>query len=129
MKYQKPLAIIGGLALAAGLGMWLRKSLIAAGGENTRGVTSTGTAGIAQGQVTRTTPIKTSDVAVVAPQSTLSLLLNAGGKVLQRVSSMVLPVTTDRLQQFGNPKSAAAAYTSPIRPENKPSAYASIKPR
>lgn len=129
MKYQKPLAVVGGLVIAAGLFMWLRKSLVESGGENTRGVTSTGTAGIAQGQAIRTTPIKTSEVAVVAPQSTLSLLMQAGGKVLHRVSSIVLPVTTDRLQQFGNPKSAQAAYTAPIRAQYKPSSYATIKPR
>ena len=129
MKYQKPLAIVGGLVIAGGLFVWLRQTLIQTGGENTRGVTSTGTAGIAQGQAIRTTPIQTSDVAVVAPQSTLSLLLNAGGKVLHRVSSIVLPVTTDRLQQYGNPKSAQAAYTSPIRADYKPSSYATIKPR
>lgn len=129
MKYQKPLAIVGGLVLLGGLAYWVRQSLIQSGGETTRGVTSTGTAGQAQGSVTRTTPIKLGDVAVVAPLTTLSLLLQSGGRVLQRIGSSVLPVTTDRLQAFNNPDSAKAAYTSPIRPDYKPSSYATLKPR
>lgn len=129
MKYQKPLAIVGGLVLLGGLAYWVRQSLVQSGGENTRGVTSTGTAGQAQSGVTRTTPIKLGDVAVVAPLTTLSLLLQSGGRVLQRIGSSVLPVTTDRRQAFNNPDSARAAYTAPIRPDYKPSAYATLKPR
>lgn len=129
MKYQKPLAIVGGLVLLGGLAYWIRNSLIQSGGENTRGVTSTATAGQAQGGVTRTTPIKLSDVAVVAPLTTLSLLLQSGGRVLERLGSKVLPVTTDRRQAFNNPVSAQAAYTAPIRPDYKPSSYATLKPR
>lgn len=129
MKYQKPLAIVGGLVLLGGLAYWVRQSLIESGGAKTRGVTSTGTAGQAQGEVTRTTPIKLGEVAFVAPLTTLSLLLQSGGRLLQKVGSSVLPVTTDRRQAFNNPDSARAAYTAPIRPEYKPSSYATLKPR
>lgn len=129
MKYQKPLAIVGGLVLLGGLAYWVRQSLIQSGGARTRGVTSTGTAGQVQGEVTRTTPIKLGGVAVVAPLTTLSLLLESGGRVLHKLGGMVLPVTTDRRQAFGNKASAAAAFTAPIRPEYKPSAYATLKPR
>lgn len=129
MKYQKPLAIVGGITVAVALAIWIRRGLIEAGGEKTSGVTSTATGGQAQKMLIKTTPIQTSAVAVAAPKSTLALLAESGGKVLSRVASLVLPVTTNRLQPNGNPVSNAAAGTSPIRPQYAPTPYANLNLR
>lgn len=129
MKYQKPLAVVGGIAIAVGLAFWIRRGLIQSANENAKAVTATATGGQAQTKLIKTTPIKTSEVAYVAPANPLAALAAAGGRVLQRVSSLVLPVTTDRTQPFKNPVSAAAAYNAPIRPDYAPTPYANLNPR
>lgn len=129
MKYQKPLAIVGGIAIAVGLAIWIRRGLIESANENAKAVTSTATGGQSQTKLIKTTPIQTSDVAFVAPANPLKLIADIGGRVLQRVGSLVLPSHTDVLQPQGNPVSARAAYTSPIRPDYAPTPYANLKPR
>lgn len=127
MNTSKMLAVVGGLAVAlAGLyavNRVMNSSLSA----STRGTTKVGTAGQAQNSITTVTPIKTSQVAVAAPQSTLELIGNALKRVRGGLSS-VLPVTTDRLARQKNPVSARAAATAPLRPEYKQSAYATFRP-
>lgn len=127
MKYQKPLAIVGGIVVA-GIGLlYLRNFLKNAGGFNVRDVTTTKK----EGGLT-TTPIKTA--AVAAPPSTLQLLL---GTARETVKS-ILPSLNTRVPAnakttpYGNTTSAAAAYRAPIQSNAanyRPSAWASIKPR
>lgn len=115
--------------LVSGLLFWLQRSLVAAGNNDTKGVTSTATSGQAQEGITRTTPIQPSTVAVAAPKSTLQLLVNSGARVARTVLSSVLPVSTDRRQSFGNTQSAAAANSAPLRPDYRQAAYSLLKPR
>lgn len=127
MKYQKQLAIVGGIVVV-GVGLlYVRNFLKNAGGFNVRDVTTT-----KQADGLTTTPIKTA--AVAAPASTLSLLL---GTAKQTVNS-ILPSLNPRVpansktQPYQNTTSAAAAYRSPVQSNAanyRPSAWASIKPR
>lgn len=127
MKYQKPLAIVGGIVVA-GIGLlFLRNFLKNAGGFNVRDVTKT-----KQADGLTTTPIKTA--AVAAPPSTLQLLL---GSARETVKSIVPSLNTRvpanaKLTPYGNTTSAAAALRSPTATpaaNYRPSAWASIKPR
>lgn len=130
MKYQKPLAIVGGIVVVGALLYWVRQSLIEAGNNDTRGVTSTATAGQAQEGATKTTPIQGSKVAFAAPSSTLSLLVNSGVRLARTAISSVLPVTNDRLKPYGgNAASTASADKAPVRPDYRQSAYSLLKPR
>jgi hypothetical protein len=124
MNYTKLFSVVGVIAVAGAAIYFARRRLQQSATQDTRGVTSAGTAGIAQGAVTRTSPIKASDTAFVAPASTLDLLAKIGGKIGARVPSTVLPVTTNKLQPFNNPASAGAAFTSPLRTDYTTSSYA-----
>lgn len=127
MKYQKPLAIVGGIVVLAFGALWVRNFLKNAGGFNVRDVTTT-----KQADGLTTTPIKTA--AVAAPPSTLQLLL---GSARDTVKSILPSLNTRvpanaKLTPYGNTVSAAAALRSPTATpaaNYRPSAWASIKPR
>lgn len=127
MKYQKELAIVGGVVVLAFGALWVRNFLKNAGGFNVRDVTTT-----KKLDGLSTTPIKTA--AVAAPPSTLSLLLGSA----RAAASSILPSLNSRvpanakLTAYGNTDSAAAALRSPAATpaaNYRPSAWASIKPR
>jgi hypothetical protein len=133
MKYQKELAIVGGVTAAVVGVMLLRNFLQRSGGFNVSGVTATKKDGITGGTIS-TTPIKTSDVAYVAPASTLSLII---GKVASGINSVIpsgqsrLPASA-KLTPFGSARAATAAYNSPIQgtaANYRPSSWAGLTPR
>lgn len=126
MKYQRQLAVVG-LIVVAGAGLYaLRNFLAKSGGFNVRDVTSTKK----EGGIS-TTPIKTSDVAVAAPASTLQLIVGGARAAATKVVRSFVPAapSSSKLQPFQNATAAKAAYKAPLRPETRPSAWASIKPR
>jgi len=124
MNYMKPLAYVGGAVVAVSVLVWLQRSLAASGGEKTRGVTATATAGQAQEKPKIVSPINSNNVAFVAVSSTVDLILNSAQRLAGFIPSKVFPLSNDRLKP--NPASAEAAYTSPIRPQYKPSSYATF---
>lgn len=108
---------------AVGAVWWLRRGLQEAGGEATRGVTTTAKSSNVTKDAVVTTPIK-RDPAFVAPATTLTLIPKAAQAVFDRVRGFVLPAAPSaKAQPFGNVVSQRAAYTAPIRPEYKPTAY------
>lgn len=113
---NKGLIVAGSLLAVVGLYAIMRNNET-----NARAVTKTGFAGGTNAAVV-TTPIRAP--AFIAPESSLDLLLKAGGRLFSRVAGIVLPAKTDAMQRQGNTASASAAYTSPLRADYKPTVYA-----
>lgn len=115
---NKGLVVVGSLLAVVGVIAIMRNNE-----NNARGVTRTGFAGGTNAAVV-TTPIRSP--AFIAPQSSLDLLLKAGGRLLSNVKSIVLPAKTDAMTRQGNSASAYAAYSAPLRAEYKPTVYANL---
>ena len=133
MKNQKAFALVGAAVIGVAALVLVRKFLVNNGGFNVRDVTTTRKEGITGGNIS-TTPIKTSDVAYVAPKSTLQLLV---GKAASGINAIIpsgqsrVPASS-KLTPFQNVRSAAAAYNSPIQgtaANYRPSSWAGLTPR
>lgn len=117
------LILVGVAVVAALYGGKIIRALAPA---NAAGVTTTKKEGVFGGSL-NTTPINTSAVAWVSRSGTASAgqgTANNGGP-----SSSFAQSKLDAFQPFGNVRSAEAAYTSPIRPQYAPSAWADLKVR
>lgn len=105
------IAALGVLAVV-GIYYW-RKAREANQDASAKGVTTTSKSG----EVT-TTPIKLSAVAIVAEP--LRAIESLARRVLAVPAAVVQGGSPDRLQPYGSPAVAAAAYNAPLRPDYVP---------